>query len=62
MSRGALASSERKGMTRCSDDSGGVAGVAVVGRVWVQAGPVEVDDEVLAPGVVGDVSFFVASG
>ena len=31
--------------------TGGVAGVAAVGEVWVKAGAVEVEDELLVPGV-----------
>ena len=53
---------QEEGDDLLSDYPGGLTGVAAVGQRPVQAGPVEVDDEVLAPGVVGDVSFFVASG
>ena len=53
---------QEEGDDLLADYPGGLTGVAAVGQRPVQAGPVEVDDEVLAPGVVGDVSFFVASG
>ena len=53
---------EREGDGLLADAGGGVAGVAAVGEVWVEAGAVEVDDEVLALGVVGDEGFFLAIG
>ena len=45
-----------------ADAGGGIAGVAAVGEVGGEAGAVEVDDEVLALGVVGDDGFFLAVG
>ena len=53
---------EGEGDDLLADDAGGVAGVAAVGEVWVEAGAVEVDDEVLALGVVGDEGFFLGVG
>ena len=53
---------EGEGDVLLADAGGGVAGVAAVGEVRVEAGAVEVDDEVLALGVVGDDGFFLAVG
>ena len=53
---------EREGDGLLADAGGGIAGVAAVGEVGVEAGAVEVDDEVLALGVVGDEGFFLALG
>ena len=51
-----------KGDDLAAGGTGGVAGVAAVDEIRVEAGAVKVDDDVLAPAVVGDDCLFLAVG